>query len=164
MQKNFLLFLLVGFISTSCSDNAQTTHQTVVPTKHNKALTLSQIAEIQMGLGTIMVEFGHRFHIIYYASKAKNWELAHYELHELIEAQEVAETTRPKYTKQLKAFEENYLEPLNQAIKSKDWDNFSEKYTQTTQGCNACHVETGHPYIQYKLPKTPPLIPSMELE
>ena len=164
MKKNFLLLLLLGLISTSCSDNSQTNSQIVVPTKHNKDLTLSQIAEIQAGLGTIMVEFGHRFHIVYYAAQAKNWDLAHYELHELIEAQEIAETTRPKYAKQLKEFEEKYLEPLNQTIKSKDWEDFSEKYSQTTKRCNACHAETGHPYIQYKLPKSPPLVPSMELK
>ena len=164
MKKNFLLFLLIGFISTSCSENHQTNSQTVVPTKHNKNLTLSQIAEVQAGLGTIMVEFGHRFYIVYYAAKANNWDLAHYELHELIEAQEVAETTRPNHAKQLKDFEDTYLEPLNKAIESKNWDNLSKKYSHATQGCNACHAETGHPYIQYRLPKTPPLVPSMELE
>ena len=164
MKKNFLLLLFVGFISTNCSDNHQTNGQTIVPTKHNKKMTLSQIAEIQAGLGTVMVEFGHRFYIIYYSAKAKNWDLAHYELHELIEAQEVAETTRPKYAKELKEFEDIYLEPLNRAIESKDWDVFSKQYNQTTKGCNVCHTKTGHSYIQYKLPKTPPLIPSMELE
>jgi hypothetical protein len=164
MKKNFLLLLLVGLISTSCSDNHQTNSQTIVPTKHNKNLTLSQIAEIQSGLGIVMVEFGHRFHIIYYSAKAKNWDLAHYELYELIEAQEIAETTRPQYAKEVKAFEDKYLKPLNRAIESKNWNDFSKQYKQTTKGCNVCHVKTGHPYIQYKLPKTPPLFPSMELE
>jgi len=162
-MKNKFLKLVFGGLICSISVNAQDMSKTLVPTKHNKDLTLGQIAEIQPGLGTVMMEFGHRFHIAYYAAKAKNWDLAKYEIHELIEAQEIAETTRPKYAKRLKVFEHAYLDPLNNAIESKDWASFSQKYTQTVTGCNNCHTETGHPYIKYKLPKNPPLVPSMGL-
>ena len=130
--------------------------QTVVATKHNKSLTLEQIAQIQPGLGTLMIEFGHRFYIAYYAAKANNWELAEYEIHELIEAQEVAEVTRPKYTEDLKAFEHGTLAQLQQTIKAKDWKQFEVKYAETTKACNTCHTKNGHPYIQYKLPKVAP--------
>jgi len=160
MKKNFLPLLMLGVISTGCLNNTQT----VIPTKHNKNLTLSDIAQIQAGLGTIMIEFGHRFYIAYYAAKANNWDLAKYQLHELIEAQEILEITRPKYTKSLKDFEDNYLKSLGDAIEHKDWNSFSQKYNQATKGCNACHIATGHPYIQYRLPKNPPLIPSMKLK
>jgi len=137
--------------------------QTVVATKHNKSLTLEQIAQIQPGLGTLMIEFGHRFYVAYYAAKANNWELADYEIHELIEAQEVAEVTRPKYTEDLKAFEHGALAQLQQTIKTKDWKQFEVKYAETTKACNACHTKNGHPYIQYKLPKIAPMYLRMEL-
>jgi len=163
MKKKFLPLLIIGLLSIGCNNN-QNINKTVIPTKHNKNLTLLDIAEIQAGLGTVMIEFGHRFYISYYSAKANNWDLAKYQIHELIEAQEVAETTRPKYAKSLKDFEDMYLEPLNKTIQSKNWDKFSEKYNDAIKGCNACHVETGHPYIKYKLPKKPPLIPSMGLE
>jgi hypothetical protein len=135
---------------------AQDAKDISTPTKHNKNLTLEKIAQIQPGLGTIMMEFGHRFYIAYYAAKERNWELAKYEIHELIEAQEVAEVTRPKYTKKLKEFENRYIKPLNEAIEKKDWDSFSKLYSSTTSGCNNCHIATKHPYIKYKLPKIPP--------
>jgi hypothetical protein len=128
----------------------------VINAQESHKLTLKQIAKIQPGLGTIMMEFGHRFYIVYYAAKAKNWDLAKYELHELIEAQEVAEVTRPKYKKDLKAFEDTFLNPLNETIKNKNFDKFSKLYNKSLNGCNACHIKNAHPYIKYKLPKKPP--------
>jgi len=160
-MSKILKMVLVGLVG-GIGVYAQDAGKTIVPTKHNKELTLAQIAEIQPGLGTVMIEFGHRFHVAYYAAKANNWDLAKYEIHELIEAQEIAEVTRPKYAEKLKVFEHQYLDELNEAIQSKEWTKFAKKYTQAVNGCNACHAETGHPYIRYKLPKNPPLMPSMD--
>jgi len=124
----------------------------IIVTKHNKNLTIKDIAEIQPGLGTVMMEFGHRFHIIYYAAKANNWKLAQYELKELVEAQEIAETTRPKYKKQLKEFEDNYLKILQDSIDAENWKKFEKQYSKVTNACNTCHEMNGHPYIKYELP------------
>jgi hypothetical protein len=146
-----LVTLLFGVFS-----HAKDIGEEIVPTKHNKNLTIEDIAEIQPGLGTVMIEFGHRFYITYYAAKAGNWKLAEYELEELIEAQEVAETTRPKYKKQLKDFEDDYLEKLEDAIEDKNFKKFKKLYTKTTKACNRCHKANGHPYIRYQLPKEAP--------
>ena len=156
MRINRLLKLASAVLITITATVAEDMSQTVVATKHNKSLTLEQIAQIQPGLGTLMIEFGHRFYVAYYAAKANNWELADYEIHELIEAQEVAEATRPKYTEELKAFEHGALAKLQKTIKAKDWKQFEVKYAETTKACNACHTKNGHPYIQYKLPKVAP--------
>ena len=163
MQKKFFLLSFLTLL-LSVSLEAHNTPQTIIPTKHNKNLTLKTLAEIQPGLGTIMIEFGHRFYITYYAAKAQNWELAKYQLHELIEAQEVAEATRPKYQKQLKEFEDNFLEKLSHSIENKNIKNFEKEYTKTTNACNACHTKNGHPYIQYKLPTQPPLYLNMNIK
>ncbi len=136
--------------------HAKNTKDIVVPTKHNKNLTIEDIAEIQPGLGSIMIEFGHRFYITYYAAKAGNWKLAEYEIEELMEAQEIAEVTRPKYKKQLKDFEDDYLEKLKDATEDKNFTKFEKLYTKTTKACNRCHVANKHPYIKYQLPKEAP--------
>jgi len=155
MKSKFLKLTLIPFM-ISVTLYAKDIANEIIPTKHNKNLTIEDIAEIQPGLGTIMIEFGHRFYIIYYAAKATNWELAEYELEELIEAQEVAETTRPKYKKQLKAFEDNYLEKLEDTIEKKNFTKFKKQYNNTIKACNTCHALNGHPYIKYQLPKEPP--------
>jgi len=163
-MKNKILKLTYATLLFTASLYANDTNETIVPTKHNKNLTLSQIAEIQPGLGTIMMEFGHRFYVAYYAAKASNWELAEYQIHELIEAQEIAEATRPKYAKQLKAFEDGVIENLQKSIKKKDWKLFQQRYKETTHACNACHKANGHEYIHYQLPKEAPKYLLMKLK
>ena len=162
MKNKFLLFILATLVYTTnmIADNI---NDTIVPTKHNKQLTIGTLAEIQPGLGTIMREFGHRFYIAYYAAKADNWELAKYQIHELIEAQEIAEATRPKYAKQLKSFEDGSIKRLQNSIEAKDWKLFQQKYSETTTACNACHKINGHPYINYQLPKEAPRYLRMSL-
>ncbi len=162
MKNRFLKLTSAALICTT-SVYGGDIGKTVLATKHNKNLTIGEIAEIQPGLGTIMIEFGHRFYVAYYAAKAGNWKLAEYQIHELVEAQEVAEVTRPKYTEALKSFEHGAMADLQKAIKAKEWKLFDAKYTQATNACNACHKSTGHPYIQYRLPKEAPLYLRMGL-
>ena len=112
------------------------------------------LAEIQPGLGTVMIEYGHRYTTVYYAAKGGNWGLAAYQLKEMREVQEVGETTRPARAQPLKAFEKGHLDPLDAAIKSKDWTKFEGAFRAGVEACNACHVSVGFPYIKYQLPRT----------
>jgi len=123
------------------------------------AAKVDAIWSIQPGLGTIMIEYGKRYYITYYAAKAGNWDLAAYELKEAMEIQEVGEATRPGKAEMLKAFEKSYLDPLGDAIKAKGFAKFETAYNAGIQGCNGCHAATGHPYIKYTLPSTPPEMP-----
>jgi hypothetical protein len=134
-------------------------NKTPIPTTHN-SLTLDQIAEIQPGLGTVMIEYGNRFYTMYYAAMNGNWELAAYQLKEAREIQEVGETTRSARAAMLKNFEATWLEPLNNTINAKDWKAFQTAYNNTINGCNGCHVANGFPYIKYTtLSSSPPNIP-----
>jgi len=162
MKNKFLLFT---FVASICTTNmiAGNISDTIVPTKHNKQFTIGELAEIQPGLGSIMREFGHRFYIAYYAAKANNWELAKYQINEILEAQEIVEVTRPKYAKQLKSFENSSIKKLQNSIEKKDWKLFKQKYNETTTACNACHTANGHPYIKYQLPKKEPKYLRMSL-
>jgi len=114
------------------------------------------LANIQPGLGTVMIEYGDRITNTYYAAKGGNWGLAQYQLKEATEIQEVGEITRPANAELLKSVEHNYIDPLNDTILAMDWPAFQEKFsTMVSQGCNACHAATGHPYIEYQLPSQP---------
>jgi hypothetical protein len=117
---------------------------------------LKTLAEIQPGLGTIMMEYGARYSNTYYAAKGGNWDLAAYMMKEALEIQEVGETTRPARAEALKAFETAYLEPLNAAIASKDFGKFEAAFKAGVKGCNGCHASQGFPFIEYVLPETPP--------
>ena len=117
---------------------------------------LKALADIQPGLGTVMIEYANRFGNAYYAAKGGNWDLAAYMVKEMREIQEVGETTRPARADALKAFEKSYLDMLDAAIKAKDFKKFAAGFKDTVQGCNGCHAGQGFPYIKYQLPKAPP--------
>src|SRR6266508_5463962 len=83
---------------------------------------------IQPGLGTVMIEYGNRLARLWFAANADNWDMAKYQLDEMIEIQEVGETTRPNRAPALKAFEEGYLTALDKAIQAKDKAAFTKAF------------------------------------
>ena len=123
--------------------------------KGNTDEKLKTLAEIQPGLGTVMIEYATRYTTAYYAAKGGNWDLAAYQIKEAREIQEVGETTRPERAQALKGFEKGYLDPLDEAIKAKDFKKFEKAFKDGIQGCNTCHIGQGFPYIKYQLPRAP---------
>jgi hypothetical protein len=116
---------------------------------------LKTLAEIQPGMGTVMMEYSTRYTNMYYAAKGGNWDLAGYQMKEALEIQEVGETTRPARAGGLKAFETAFLTPLDAAIKAKDFANFDKTFKAGIQGCNGCHAAQGFAFIKYELPAAP---------
>jgi hypothetical protein len=117
---------------------------------------LHTLADIQPGLGTIMIEYSRRFTAMYYAAKGGNWGMAEYQMKEMPEIQEVGENTRPKFAPMLKAFEQSSLAKLADTVKAKDWKKFEVAFHETAQGCNGCHAANGYGFIRYELPKSSP--------
>src|SRR5213078_3939700 len=122
-------------------------------------LTLQQLSDIQPGLGTIMIEYGHRMAAMWFAGEAGNWDFAEYQLIEMREIQEVGETTRPARAPALKSFESSFLDPLDEAIKAKDKAKFESAYNSAIQGCNSCHgsqtsadFQQGFTFIKVQVP------------
>lgn len=126
----------------------------LVNSKFNTVDRSLALWNIQPGLGTVMIEFGNRFSRLYFAVKAGNWDMAKYQLGEMIEIQEVGETTRPARAPMLKAFEDGFLTPLDKAIDAKDAQAFDTAYTAVVGGCNACHTaSSGSNWKSYQFVK-----------
>ncbi len=121
-----------------------------------------QLWNIQPGLGTVMLEYSNRAARIWYAIEAGNWDMAKYQHDEMLEIQEVGETTRPKRASDLKDFEDNYLKPLDTAILAKDKPKAEDAFKKAIQGCNACHTQatssdwSSFGFVQMQLPQTDP--------
>ncbi|MBI3667685.1 MAG: hypothetical protein HY236_15895 [Acidobacteria bacterium] len=113
------------------------------------------LANIQPGLGTVMAEYSKRFGNIYYAAQAGNWGMAAYQLKEMVEIQEVGETTRPARAQALKGMEQGALRPLALDIVNQNLTAFNTDFNTAVAFCNACHAATGFDYIVYKLPAQP---------
>jgi hypothetical protein len=117
---------------------------------------LNTLAELQPGLGTVMIEYSNRITNMYYAAHEGNWGFADYQLKEAREIQEVGETTRPNRAKPLKDFEAKYLDPLAKAILAADLKSFDAAFDDAVKGCNACHRDAHFTFIKYELPKSAP--------
>jgi len=107
-----------------------------------------------------MIEYGRRMGLLWFADQADNWDLAQYQLTEMREIQEVAETTRPARAPALKSFESSFLDPLEEQIKAKDKTKFESAYNSAIQGCNSCHGSQtsadwpqGFAFIKVQVPK-----------
>jgi hypothetical protein len=87
--------------------------------------SLDELSAIQRGLGTVMMEYGHRMAAVWFAGEAGNWDMAHYQIIEMGEIQETGETTRPARAPALKSFESSFLDPLDQAVQANDRQSFS---------------------------------------
>ena len=136
--------------------------EALIDGKFNTADRSLALWNIQPGLGTVMIEYGRRLAQIKYALDAGNWDMAKYQLDEAKEIQEVGEVTRPNRAPLLKAFEENYLNALDQAVLAQDKDKASTALDNAITGCNACHTASAsanwssYGYVQIQLPQTDP--------
>jgi hypothetical protein len=128
---------------------------TTIKTKHGE-LTLEQLAEVQPGMARLMKEVGERYHILYYAAKGGNWLLADHELKQVAALIRAGSTLRPKYAADRSKYTEVSLNPISEAIKSKDWKKFEDLYNKGVDESNVYHEKYGYGYIRYVLPKNPP--------
>jgi hypothetical protein len=129
--------LLLASGGVSIAAGATTIAQQAAPTP--TPLSIDELSAIQPGLGTVMIEYGHRMAAVWFAGEAGNWDMAHYQIIEMVEIQETGETTRPARAQALKSFESSFLDPLDEAIKSNDKTKFEAAYNSAIQGCNSCH-------------------------
>jgi hypothetical protein len=126
-----------------------------IKTKHGD-LSLDQLAEVQPGMARLMKEVGERYHILYYAAKGGNWQLAKHQLSQIISLHKAGATLRPKYAHDLTTFIQDHLNPIGDAIASKDWKKFVELYHKGIEGSNVLHEKYNYGYIRYVLPNNPP--------
>ena len=118
--------------------------------------TIDDLAALQPGLTIIMPLVGQRYWKLYYAAEAGNWDLAFYQLQQVQDLMETGMVTRPQYAKDLQAFMEGYLEPIEEAIEDRDWTAFQEAYNDGIIGSRMYHDRNKRPYIRWKLPDYPP--------
>ena len=95
------------------------------------------------------------------AGKARNWEYATYEAHELRNAFVRIGRTIPVFSKQSMPdmFASAILpsmDKLDAAIKAKDGKAFDAAYTEVTQSCNNCHMGLEHSFVVIREPMASP--------
>jgi hypothetical protein len=91
------------------------------------------------------------------AGSARKWALASYALVEIRQSFAGIIKAEPRFRglpvgELVEAALSQPLDAVEAAIKQQDPKKFDAAYDQLSQGCNACHAATDHPYVIIKTP------------
>jgi hypothetical protein len=125
------------------------------------SMSIEDMAAVQPGLARIMPEIGARTWKLYYAAKLANWPMAKFQYKEIIGLFEMGAFMRPKHEAAINQYLTENWKPLEETILNKDFARFEEAFTAAIDAANAYHELKEKPYIQWKLPETPP--PDLDL-
>lgn len=110
------------------------------------------------GLGEFMFDIQVHHAKLWFAGQNKNWKLADFEIHEIMEAIDdikTFNTDRPE-TKSLVMIN-TPLDSVNAAIAQKNPEAFKSSFILLTNTCNNCHQATEHGFNVIKIPDSPPV-------
>ena len=131
----------------------------------NSAQLQSQINDLKKqisetykpGFGEFMSYIQVHHDKLYFAGENKNWKLADFEIHEIMESLDDI----PKYcADRVESKSIQMLQPaidsINNAIATKNSVSFKSSFNLLTNTCNNCHRTVGFEFNVVKIPETPP--------
>lgn len=94
---------------------------------------------------------------LWFAGLNQNWELADFEVHEMMEGLENIRKYQPERKESEKIPTLNpAIEGVNAAIQKKDAAAFKSSYDALTTACNDCHRSVNYGFNLVKTPERPP--------
>jgi hypothetical protein len=126
-----------------------------IRTKHGE-LSLEDVAAVLPGTGEVMRSVSHCFAMSWHAGEGGNWDLALYYLRRTRSLLRGLAVTRPKYGEQIAEFDAAFLESLYRAQLERDVSACEERFRAAVDQANVYHVDTGHDYINWRIPDQPP--------
>ena len=113
------------------------------------------------GLGEFMMATQVRHAKLWFAGNENNWDLASYEIDEIKEGLEDAESLIPTQDgipvgEMIKTVIDPRIEELEKAVKEKNSAAFMVAFDNLTNGCNSCHAAANKPFIRIQRPVAPP--------
>jgi hypothetical protein len=114
------------------------------------------------GLGEYMTTIQLHMAKLWFAGQASNWKLAKYELDELAETMDAAESLHARrndvdVSYVLRSTRLTTLSLIERAIVRKSPRAFGEAYNQTLVACNGCHRPAGYEFIHIVPPTREPV-------
>jgi hypothetical protein len=114
------------------------------------------------GLGEFMTFTQLRHAKLWFAGKAKNWDLASYEIDELKEGLEDAAKLYPTHDgipigEMIKTNVTGPLDQLAKAVEAKSATKFDGAFDALTAACNTCHAGANKAFIKIRRPTQPPV-------
>jgi hypothetical protein len=121
------------------------------------------LEKLTPGPGMIMTSVQVHFSKLYYAVQYVNWDLAAFELGQVIEQLQQAAIARPvesgvNLASLVDAIKSGPLAKIkSEVIDKKDKTAFDATYTEAVNLCNGCHQQTGRAFIRVVIPYAPPV-------
>lgn len=149
-----LLILLLSAVIFSCRQATDNSNQ--LQTQINDLQ--KQLANTyRPGFGEFMSSIQVHHSKLYFAGENKNWELADFEVHEILEALE----DLPKFCGDREEISslpmiQPAIDSINVAIKQKSPSLFKSSYILLTNTCNNCHRATNFGFNVVRIPDSPP--------
>jgi hypothetical protein len=153
MKKTSFFFLIFIFF-LSCNHTSSATQQ-----------LQSQIDSLQTqinnaykpGLGEFMSSIQVHHEKLWFAGTAQNWQLADFEIHEMMEAvDDIKEYSSDRPEAKYIAMLQPSIDSLNKSIQQKNEPMFTKSFMLLTHTCNNCHTEVNYNFNKVKIPETPP--------
>jgi hypothetical protein len=107
-------------------------------------------------LGDIMGKIQLRHMKLWFAGKAKNWQLATYEVNEIRASLEKAADLYRGIPAELVTNTADPIQAIREAIEAKDSAAFAKGYSDLTVSCNTCHQGIDRSFIVIQTPTTSP--------
>lgn len=122
----------------------------------NSVVPKAYVPGLEQFMNVILIEHNK----LWFAAKARNWQLADYQLGEIKEIMGDIQDLVPTFKSlpladMLDAVITKEIVEVEKAIEAKDYKAFVRGYDKLTQACNACHQGTGNGFIVVQRPTRP---------
>jgi hypothetical protein len=153
MKKTVVIFS-ISLLIISCSQQSNLNQQLQLQIDSLK----TQINNAyKPGLGEFMSSVQMHHEKLWFAGTAGNWQLADFEIHEIMEAVDGIKTyaaDRPE-TKRIIMLQPA-IDSLNNSIQQKNLSSFKQNFITLTNTCNNCHTAVNYNFNKIKIPEAPP--------
>ena len=109
------------------------------------------------GLGDFMSSMQIHQSKLWFAGKYENWDLADFEVHEIMEAiEDIQKFLSDRKESQMVGMLIPPLDSIEDAIHRKDPASFMSSYNLLTNTCNLCHQQVEFEFVVVKTPESSP--------
>ena len=168
------LVLLISGCSGPERKARQTERAGPSPTRVNERQTnvqrlearINDLSELLPGQGAVMTLVGYYFDNLWFAINAENWPLAEFYLHECRETLERAVAIKPvrqdlagqdvDLVGMAEALDHTQFTQMDEAIRDRNKAGGISVYREAMIVCYSCHVSTGKPFLNLRIPAMPP--------
>ena len=152
-MKYLITILLLAAI-TSCNQSSVSNN---ILQNHIDSLEKKIADTYKPGFGEFMSSIQVHHAKLWFAGQNKNWALADFEIHEIMEAVENIQKYQTERKESEKVIMLNpALDSVNAAIAKKDLVQFKNSYVLLTNTCNNCHHAVQFEFNVVTIPDKPP--------